>query len=347
MHGDAKAIKQLLRASASGLDIDACDADGVTPLMFALLAGHVDAAAVLVKRGARLDATDGHGRTALHWMVFNGLDAEVRWLLRRGASPTTPDRGGRTPLHWACDQPDPACLARLLRALPKATLATAIHAVDQRGMTCLAWVAHHGHAAHMRLLLARGANMSAREATGRSAAHFAACLDDPTCIQLLLAADPLCVQHQDDSGRTPLHLACVHGCRSVVRALLATALRLPAVHQSSGTTEGGDDLGRTPMHCAAAAGRADIAADLLAAGHDPSVADSLHHMPVWYARVKGHADVVALLAQSMVARHHSQQALLAAAAAAANTTPVPPLPRLREALILDSDDDDDGGDALL
>lgn len=63
----------------------------------------------------------------------------------------------------------------------------------------------------------------------------------------------------------------------------------------------------TPLHCAAVSGQLPVARELLSRGHEPTPTDKNGHMPIFYARVKKHAEVVALLAKALVHHHTSQQ----------------------------------------
>jgi len=163
-----------------------------------------------------------HGRTALHWVTFNGFHRALIWLLRQHADWSARDGAGRSPLHWACDRSDPRCLATLLRHATTASL----NAPDARGMTPLAWAAHHGFRRHVRLLLAKGgASAAIADTGGRTPANLAACHATPDCLLALLRACPASAFRADDEGRLPLHAACTYGS-------LATARWVPPDHLS-------------------------------------------------------------------------------------------------------------------
>ncbi|MGE0394413.1 MAG: ankyrin repeat domain-containing protein, partial [Vicinamibacterales bacterium] len=83
-----------------GADANAASASGFTPLMFAARAGVPALADLLLVRGARINAAAGDGATALHVAVVRGHVDLALFLLARGADPNA-DGNGFTPLHWA------------------------------------------------------------------------------------------------------------------------------------------------------------------------------------------------------------------------------------------------------
>jgi ankyrin repeat protein len=86
--GDRETILQILKA---GADINAVEDTGVpkgaTPLLLAVLHGHVKAAQLLVRRGARQDIADEKGRFPLPTAAELGYDSIVRDLFRAGGDP--------------------------------------------------------------------------------------------------------------------------------------------------------------------------------------------------------------------------------------------------------------------
>jgi ankyrin repeat protein len=81
----------------------------VTPLHAALFGRQVDAALMLIERGADVALARGGsgwkraGWTPLHYAAGMGFSTLVQPLLDRGADPSRPDEEGKTPLDVATD----------------------------------------------------------------------------------------------------------------------------------------------------------------------------------------------------------------------------------------------------
>ena len=100
--GDAKGVEQLV---AGGVDVNARDETGQTPLIAAALAGRDDVALFLVTHGADLMARTNKGMTALHAAAYSGDKAIAEMLLKRGADINdAANIAGITPLHAAAEE---------------------------------------------------------------------------------------------------------------------------------------------------------------------------------------------------------------------------------------------------
>lgn len=91
---EIKGIDLLLRA---GAELEARDAEGMTPLLLAAGAGREYTLRTLLAKGAEAKVVDSQGRTALHLAVSGGNAAVVRALLEAGADPDAKDSAGQTP----------------------------------------------------------------------------------------------------------------------------------------------------------------------------------------------------------------------------------------------------------
>ena len=81
--GNIEAVKQHL---AAGTDVNAGDADGVTPLHSAAINGHKEIAELLIANGTDVNAKDDKfGMTPLHPAALNGHKEIAELLIAKGA----------------------------------------------------------------------------------------------------------------------------------------------------------------------------------------------------------------------------------------------------------------------
>ncbi len=76
------------KALRHGANVNACDPDGLTPLMYAAQFGRVGIAQVLLSHGASVNATDYAHTTVLSLAADNGNEEVVTLLLKNGADLT-------------------------------------------------------------------------------------------------------------------------------------------------------------------------------------------------------------------------------------------------------------------
>jgi ankyrin repeat protein len=101
---DAAAIRLLAQ---NGADIDS-EAEGSTPLLFAVQWSHFKAAEELLKRGADPNYQDSKGMTALHCMLKKGSDKKyVSMFLSYGAKTDIKNKAGATAATIMVKKRDP------------------------------------------------------------------------------------------------------------------------------------------------------------------------------------------------------------------------------------------------
>ena len=84
-----------------GIDPDARDDDGGTPMHRAAGEGRVEIIELLYAAGANPNARDNRGRTPLHRAASDGKVTKVEALVAAGADINARDNDGATPLHHA------------------------------------------------------------------------------------------------------------------------------------------------------------------------------------------------------------------------------------------------------
>ena len=107
-------IPALLR---TGIDINARDANGYTPLILASYNDRGSTTALLITEGADVNLADGNrGNTPLMGVVFKGYDAIARALIDAGADVNKRNHAGQTALMMAALFGRDAIVDMLLRA---------------------------------------------------------------------------------------------------------------------------------------------------------------------------------------------------------------------------------------
>ena len=100
--GNLEAIKQHLEA---GIDVNARElSGGGTPLIVAAIFGRVEAAELLLEKGANVNAGSNDGATALHGAAFFCRTEIVKLLLYKGAEINAKNIRGETPLDAVAGQ---------------------------------------------------------------------------------------------------------------------------------------------------------------------------------------------------------------------------------------------------
>ena len=194
---DEAAVRALLEA---GVDPNGAEADGSTPLHWAVHRDRLGIAELLIRAGARATAANRYGVRPLSLACINGNAAMIELLLDAGADPNAVLAEGETALMTAARTGVVEAVELLL-----ARGADVNAAESWRGQTALMWAAAEGNAEVVAALLAHGANVGAASRNGFTALLFAAREGRIEAAELLLDAgasldDSLSI----DSERTAL-----------------------------------------------------------------------------------------------------------------------------------------------
>jgi ankyrin repeat protein len=169
----------------------------------------------LVLKGTDVNARDALGMTPLLFAVTGDDPEIVRFLLDHGANANARlSVSGQSVLHVAVSHGNPQIVQLVLSAHPD------LEALDVNGNTPLDTAVFNGREEIVRLLLAHGANIKGTHGPeGRSLLHEACAKGSANLIPLLVefGADPT---QQDQIGETPLDLALAFMNENAVAALL-------------------------------------------------------------------------------------------------------------------------------
>ena len=239
-----------------------------TPLAIACRFGHIEAARVLLERGADTTIRDKEYWSPLERASENGHVEVIRVLLRHGADVTAQDNTGTTPLHTSSAYGQPESARVLLEH------GANVHARGMDGVTPLHWASNELVA---RVLLDHGADPNAEDDYKRTPLREAKVKQRPKVESLLLERG---AKEADTTAHmTQLHMASTNGQMEDVLALLQTEVDANA--------KGNND--ETPLHCALNGGVTQI---LLDHGADPNSKDRYNRTPLHEAVVKRRLEVV-------------------------------------------------------
>jgi ankyrin repeat protein len=208
--GDTRAVKKLIAGSPDL--VSARDRAGSTPLHHAAAFGSFAVMELLIDKGADVNAVNKRKSTPLFWAIHD--EAKVRLLLDRGADIHATTMDGRSLVYQAATMGNANGLLRLLLergAAPDAKLLT--------GNTPLMAAAARADIQAMKMLIAKKADLNARNSAGATALMAAASTGDVRAVQYLidLGAD---VNARTKQNETALGDAATAGDAATVRLLL-------------------------------------------------------------------------------------------------------------------------------
>lgn len=261
-----------------------------TRLVEALKAGDTTTALTLLQKRVDVNTPEADGTTPLHWAVrMNNLDL-VNRLLRAGANPKAANRYDVTPMQLACLNGSPEAVGRLLEAGESA------NATGPYGETALMVCARAGNPEAAKVLITHGAAVDAVESwRGQTALMWATAERHPEMMKLLIAAGAdvnarSALQHWErqrtleprdkwlpEGGLTPLLFAAREGCAECAKVLLDAKADVNVVDadQQSG------------LILALINGQYDVAAVLIDRGIDVNMPDKVGRTAL-YAAVDDH-----------------------------------------------------------
>ncbi|TYZ66673.1 hypothetical protein PybrP1_000580, partial [[Pythium] brassicae (nom. inval.)] len=300
-----QAIVELLLAR--GASIDMRTSAGSTPLIGAASNGRLDAVRVLLEHGARIDVKTSSGKTALlvarskrHTDIAELLESYQVSASKPETSETPATKRGSAEL--AVDEHDSQEHDSQDHDLQEGdSHEHDSHERNSFDRTPLHLAAQEGQLETIQRLVFRGANVNDRDASGRTALHFASGagsvaiartilhlaasvggVGGASVLEYLLLQQHLNVNAADGDGCTPLHRA-VHA-----NSLASIALLLAA---DGVQVDARDHSGATPLTIAVECGHADIAVQLIDAGADVNAQDTVGESPLFKASALENAEL--------------------------------------------------------
>jgi ankyrin repeat protein len=199
----AVAIEMIANKSA---DVNAAEADGSTPLLWAVNMNDTDLAARLLKAGANPKARNQLGSTPLAEAAVNANTEMIRVLLEAGADPNAAGPDGQTPLMIVARTANVEAAKLLLAKGANPNVKE-----TQRGQTALMWAAAASQGPMVRALLAAGAEVDVKS------------LSD--LMTPLVSAEPR-AQPRPPGGMTAMLFSAREGCLDCVKALVEKGAKI-------------------------------------------------------------------------------------------------------------------------
>ncbi len=189
--GDTRVIRLFAEQDT---DLQSLPGVEYTPLHVVAENNRVEAAEFLLNHGVDIDAKDERGATPLMWAARAGKSQMLRFLLKQGAKPSIKDHANQTAFIMAVDKEfvksveelAPYCRMELDTALLYAAAEGRFHVIDiltsygasvytrfDGGLTPLMMAAKNGHTTTVYALLENGSNRYAVDEQGRTAAQIA------------------------------------------------------------------------------------------------------------------------------------------------------------------------------
>ncbi|XP_047351752.1 ankycorbin-like isoform X2 [Vespa velutina] len=219
-------LKVLQTLIEFGADVNAKDEDGRQAILWAASAGSVEAILALARAGgaAAAGASDKDGLTALHCAASRGHARCVEALINLcGSQPDHVDDNGCSALHYAATlgHADATSLILKLGADPNRQ--------DRKGRTPALCAAAKGQLETLKILAQHGGSLHARTVRGTGVAHEAAASGRIELLRWLAKKRPSMLDIATQDGKTPLHVAALHGHLDGCKVLLDHGARINAI----------------------------------------------------------------------------------------------------------------------
>jgi ankyrin repeat protein len=210
-NNDVGAVRALI---AEHVTPNVADAEGSTPLHYAVRGRNLAMAEQLIAAGANASAANRYHITPLSLACANGDAAIVQALLKAGSDPNTVSEEGQTALMSASLAGSVNTIKLLLTNGAKINVAEPV-----RGQTALMWAASEGNTGAVELLIEFGGEVKAKSKTGFTPLLFAVRNGHKETVLALLAHGANANDAAPD-GTSALNVAVVNACFEVAAVLL-------------------------------------------------------------------------------------------------------------------------------
>jgi ankyrin repeat protein len=210
-----------------------------TPVLAALICGHLEVANYLLDIQANCCAVDEHGNGLLHIAAKMGDLSMVRRLLNLGCKVDAPNRYRLTPVHTAVQSDNIEVFGALIAAG-----CNDINARDATGFSCSHFAARQGNLEMLQKLDTLGAQFGLCNLLGESEAIFAAASGHYKVLEFLKDRG-VSLDLQDLHGNTPLTAAAWNGYPETVDYLLRTT---PNAMNTCNSWRGSSPLSEAALH---------------------------------------------------------------------------------------------------
>jgi ankyrin repeat protein len=230
--GHAAIIQPLIDKGANvNAGADPSTGSGITALHLAARNGHEKVLEILLENGAEIDYRAQQGRTALHWAAQNGRVGAITLLLNKGANLEAKSSNRFTPLHMAAQAGEEAAAKILIER------GSSFSATADGGFSLLNCAARGGCVEVVNLALEKGFDVDFTTEFGiahlmAAAAAFSQRRDDVVRLLLKKGAD---VSKKNAIGRTALQASVIHGFDTTVRLLLENGAEVDAQDEDGET----------------------------------------------------------------------------------------------------------------
>ena len=274
--GDLEQLKKILEKDPAL--VNNTDEDRMTPLHHAIDEGKLEAASLLIERGADIDALNYKTETPLHIAAYEGNAEAVKLLLKHDSDLTKREMRDRIPLFLACNWGRDLETVRLL-----IDAGSDVNDKNSRGEIVLVSTLYYGKKEIIDLLIDRGATLPDDEETLRRVLYVTAAngMERPFNI----AVEKSKKQSIEWWTGIPMQ-ACARGGSVVIAKAL--------IVKGSDFKEK-SIYGVEPLHIAAENGRMEFIEFLLSEAVDIDSPSLLGKTALHYARENGHDKLADLL----------------------------------------------------